>query len=254
MKHIPIVRCQERAREVFEDNVVSEMVIHVFINKHYVFSTSISDTGIREFLIGHLFTESYIRSPEEIVSVLDSGTRIEITLSRKFDVSEVAFERLTRLISFSCTNTSPIESSERETAVRTKASYDQNAILTLMKEFQAHGTVFRDTGGIHSCAVSDGSSFLYYTEDISRYHAVDKVIGYILDKSINPENLLLFMTGRINIDIVLKALKIGFSGIISKSAPTDKAVLVAQNHRLLLMGFVRENRCNIYHGSERVRG
>ncbi|HAZ05265.1 MAG TPA: sulfurtransferase FdhD, partial [Acetobacterium sp.] len=73
-------------------------------------------------------------------------------------------------------------------------------------------------------------------------------IGQALMEEKNLAEAILFTTGRIPSDMVIKAIRSGIPVIASHSAPTDEAVLLARQFNLTLIGFVRGKRMNLYAG------
>ena len=250
-KRIPIQKITGRSRESFEDLVVIERVIHVFIEKQHAFSATLSDSMIDLFLIGHLFSEGYIQKRTDILEILPQGDRYDVFLRQGFTPSQIALSRVAKLITSACGNVPDNETRVAERVEGVKR-FRPEFLLSQMKDFQSSAKVFQETGGVHRCALSDGERLLFAVEDIGRHNAADKVIGFILRQEISPNDKLLFTTGRISMDIVLKALSAGFSGIVSKSAPTDVAVQIARKNNVLLVGFARGNRCNLYAGEDHL--
>ena len=108
--------------------------------------------------------------------------------------------------------------------------------------------LFAETGGTHCCAMSIGGELAFICEDIGRHNAVDKAIGQALMAEKNIAEAILFTTGRIPSDMVIKAIRSRIPVIASHSAPTDEAVLLARQFNLTLLGFVRGKRMNLYTG------
>jgi len=125
-------------------------------------------------------------------------------------------------------------------------------LISLMNSFQKKSITFRETGGVHSAALSDGNNILVFKEDIGRHNALDKTIGEALMKGLNMEGLIVLTAGRISTEIISKVAKTQAAFLISRSAPTDQAVKLARELNLTLIGFVRGRRMNIYTAKERV--
>jgi len=121
-----------------------------------------------------------------------------------------------------------------------------------MNSFQKMSLAFRETGGVHSAALSDGEHILVFKEDIGRHNALDKASGAALLKGINPKCLIVLISGRISSEIIGKAKRLGAPFVISRSAPTDQAIKIARATNITLIGFARGNRMNIYSGEKRV--
>ena len=108
--------------------------------------------------------------------------------------------------------------------------------------------VFAATGAAHAAAVfeADGEVLLV-REDIGRHNAVDKVVGrLVLDGRLPARGLGLFVSGRASFEIVQKAWAAGFAAVVAVSAPSALAVATARAAGIVLAGFVRDGRLNVY--------
>ena len=92
--------------------------------------------------------------------------------------------------------------------------------------------------GVQTCALP-----IY----VGRHNAVDKVVGrLLLDGRLPATGLGLFVSGRASFELVQKAWAAGFSTLVAVSAPTALAVQTARRAGLVLAGFVRSDRMNVY--------
>ena len=114
--------------------------------------------------------------------------------------------------------------------------------------------MFELTGSLHAAAVvSPGGILQVVREDVGRHNAVDKVIGSAFLAGDYPlTDHTLVVSGRVSYEIVAKALRACMAGIVAVSGPTTLAVDLARAHGLVLVGFTRDDRLNIYAGGDRV--
>jgi len=113
--------------------------------------------------------------------------------------------------------------------------------------------LYRETGGCHGAAIfnSEGK-FLGCKEDIGRHNAIDKVIGELLLKRQDFNKVILYSTGRLTGDSVLKAIRAKIPIVASLSAAVESGIRLAFAYDITLIGFVRGSRMNIYTHSNRI--
>lgn len=127
-------------------------------------------------------------------------------------------------------------------------------IYSLPEKLREAQGLFDATGGLHAAALfgADGD-LLTLREDVGRHNATDKLIGWALMQGRLPlsENIVM-VSGRSSFEILQKCLTAGVPLVCAISAPSSLAVDVARQFGITLVGFLRNERFNVYSAPERV--
>ncbi len=253
---VEIIKVQDGKRENLNDTVAVEAPLTIILNDEQLITLLCSPDKLEYLAIGFLLSEGFVKTKGDIESILlDKKTttvRIKIKALEKIE-KETVFGK--RVITSGCGKGMTFfdyrDFSQCEKIISgIKVSDDK--ILQLMGDFQKKSELFRETGGVHSAALSDGEKILLFAEDLGRHNALDKIFGQALSENIGLADKLVLTSGRLSSEITIKVVKRGLPMIVSPSAPTDLAVRIAKEMDLTLIGFARGRRLSVYSGAQRI--
>jgi len=127
----------------------------------------------------------------------------------------------------------------------------------LLGEINTTPSLYLKAGAIHGCALCRGQEVLLYMEDVGRHNAVDKIAGYLflegaMDGGMDAGELVLYTTGRLTSEMVIKTVQMGIPVLVSRSGFTAWGVDLARQAGLTLIGRAKGKRFQVLSGAERV--
>ena len=215
----------------------------------------------KELAIGFLFTEGIIEnngSIQETDHVAADENRVLVTLHENIIPVLNKAER-----NFYSTSSCGICGKASIEAIRTAVVYKNepgnisvkaDLLYGLQDALRKQQEVFENTGGIHASALFTlNAEFIMLREDVGRHNALDKVIGAALISGNLPLNkCILLLSGRASFELLQKAAMAGIKIVIAVGAPSSLAVELAKETGITLIGFLRNDRFNIYSGEQRI--
>lgn len=264
-----VLRVSEQVKKELDTLAVEEpLEIRIGLGKeHRAISITMRTPGAdAELAAGFLFTEGILESPEQIGAIKHCGKFPNNQNTIRVDLTEkttVDFKKLAR--NFYTTSSCGVcgkSSLEALTVAGARKISDADfpgvraeIIHSLPATLRRNQIVFDETGGLHAAALFDpAGNLIDLKEDVGRHNAVDKLIGgRFLAGNLPLAGKILFLSGRASFELVQKAVMARIPMICAVGAPSSLAVEAAREFNLSLLGFVRENRFNIYSVNERIR-
>lgn len=232
--------------------VPAELALTIYVNKHEVATVLCTPHKLNSLVAGFLYQEGIIKGVSEIANmrVCIDDALADVTLSR-LDFTPSGRRVLTSGCGGGAGTTLGAEGIP---AITSKLSVTPEQILSLMKQLQAKAELYRVSGGVHVAALGDGATLVDMAEDVGRHNSIDKILGDCLFLNIPFRGRLLATTGRLSSEMVLKAAKMSVPIVISHSSATSRAIALAEQVGVTLVGYVRGNRLTVYTHPERIEG
>lgn len=248
LKTFEIIRYENGTLFQTEDVTVQENQTDIIINGKTFVSAMATPDKLEDLAVGLLFSESLINSIDDIYNIEVSKDNKAVNITMK----EIEFSNINRVrvTGFGAGMVSENFLNKEETP-KGSLNITCQLIVDKMSYFSKKSEMFQKTGAVHSCCICLDNENIF-AEDVGRHNALDKVVGNSIKRRLNIEKSIFLTTGRVSTEILLKTARSGMCILISKSAPTDRAVELARKMDMTLIGFARGDRFNIYSGAHRI--
>ncbi len=248
VRALRLYREKEEKREII---LAREHELDIYLNDILTMKLVCSPDELAELVLGRLLTEGVIDGICEVdyLYICDKGNRAKVFLNREITRQNGDYVELTPSC---CTgNRKWNDFFEKDKTLKKirPAAWKKEQVFALAREFSGDTRVHRATGGTHSCFLAREGKLLYCCEDIGRHNAMDKALGHALLDGVDLGRALLFTSGRVPVDMTVKAIRAGVPLLISKAVPTDRAVSLAGEYGLTLIGNAREESFTLYAGN-----
>lgn len=253
-----IIRVDNGQVETVEDVIVTEYPVTVKINQEEFVTMVCTPEHIEDMVIGYLASENIIRKFEDIedISIQEKDGFVHVK-TKKVNPYYHKFQNK-RYITSCCGMSrqgfvfvNDALTAKKMDQVRVQVTPED--CFRLMNDMQNSAVTFQQTGGVHNASLCDINGTILSRMDIGRHNALDKIYGYCLRNDISIGDKVLVFSGRISSEILLKVAKIGCEIVLSKSAPTELALQLAEQLGITTVGFIRQQSLNIYTCPERIK-
>ncbi len=125
-------------------------------------------------------------------------------------------------------------------------------LYALANKINRTPSLYLEAGAIHGSVLCEKDRPLVYMEDVGRHNAVDKIAGWMFSEGVTGGDKILYTTGRLTSEMVIKCAHMGIPVLASRSGFTAWGVDIARQVDLTLIGRMRGRRFNCLAGGERL--
>jgi len=236
-----------------EINVVEERPLTIFLNSQEIV-TSMTIGDYPEYLaVGFLRNQGMLLSDDEITGI-DYDEELEtvvVRTARKTNYEEkLGKKNRTSGCAVGTVFGDMMEGLEHLTLPATplKTSW----LYALAHQINQTPSLYLEAGAIHGTVLCEKDQPLVYMEDVGRHNAVDKIAGWMRLNAIEASDKILYTTGRLTSEMVIKTASMGIPALASRSGFTAWGVDIARQVGLTLIGRMRGKRFICLSGEERL--
>ena len=270
-----VLKFESKVLNEFDDQISIEEPLEIILKykdkKTWVektISITMRTPGHDEDLVrGFLFNERVVEQINHIDNIEFVGDPVgqyklknkavaTINNSENIDIDKIKRNFLTNSSCGVCGKTSldSLEIIKKDKILRSVPKINHEIIMKSPLMLRQNQSEFAKTGGIHASGLFDKKgNVIALREDVGRHNALDKLIGSVLKENLlDNSSQFLTCSGRLNFDLVQKALMANIGVLVGVGAPTSLAVDLAKKFNMTLVGFVKDKSFNIYSNNERI--
>jgi len=248
---VNLTRIKGNKREEISDLVARETIFTILLNKKKLVTLNCSPEKYKYLGLGFLYTSGILQKKENIISLLIDEKQGLMNI--KIKGASLSSENIINSNLWIGNYQQSEDQNVIPLSIDTSFKISSDFIYSLIFKMQERANFFKLTGGVHSCALVDKQgSIILFSEDISRYNTIDKILGEAFENDITTEDKIILTSCRITSGILKKMIIGKLPVVISRAASTDLAIKLAKRAGITLVGFVRGRRMNVYTYPQRI--
>jgi len=250
-KAIQYERYEFKKWEHHDAETIVETPVSLTVNGAVWLSFMCTPVDLEAMAVGFLYNEGVIEKMADVadIRVCEHGDNVDVWLN--YNAEQPTSWRRTSGCTGGITAVDllarPDVSFEED-----KFNVGPEAIGRLVEMLFESQALYRETGGVHTSALSDGEKIVFAAEDIGRHNTLDKIAGLCLMNDTWPNTRILITTGRISSEMLQKAARLQAPILISRTSPSSLSIEMAKRYGITLIGYARRHRFNVYSNGQRV--
>jgi FdhD protein len=239
-------------------SIPGENPLTLYVDKREIVTLMTLGGWPEALAIGYLRNQRLVPSLQDIVSVQVDWDVNAVAVTTRDGLGDAAERMKQRTVTTGCgqgTMFGDLMQDVENVRLPTDARLSQERLLELTQEVRQLQTIHKQAGAVHGCALvqndSDGSKVLMFIEDVGRHNAVDTLAGRMWLEGLDGGDKILFTTGRLTSEMVIKTAQMGIPFLISRNGVTQMGWEIARQTGITLIGRAQARHYLVYTGAER---
>ncbi|AFA47615.1 formate dehydrogenase accessory sulfurtransferase FdhD [Acetobacterium woodii] len=226
---LPVVKVNGDQTQIIDETIITEYPLTLYVNDKVFNTFYCTPQDLEALVVGYLMSCGRLGAKQDILG---------LEIIRKKNIAKIQLAK--------CATKPELKPVEKPMLVKIENIYE--IMIKNIKPTE----LFLKTGGFHNVAIYDNKKEIITMMDVARHNAVDKVLGYCVLNEIDCRDKMLVVSGRISVDMLIKAEQGNIPMVLSKSAPTSLSVARADAAGITLVGFIRGEQMNVYTHPTRI--
>lgn len=237
------IQARNENGEIIDLQLPNEYPLTLYIDGSEVVTLMTMGARPEELALGYVRNQRLIKDLTSIKSVTVNWQResVHLLTHQHAAVGDWHARTERRIVTSGCAQGSIFSSTlaEFEALQLQPRSVSQEEIYALVAAVSKRNDIYRQSGGVHGCALCLDDEVLIHIEDVGRHNAADAIAGYMWLEGIEGEGKSFYTTGRLTSEMVIKCAFMGISVLLSRSSVTYMGYQMAQKHGLTIVSRVR---------------
>ncbi|MGY0399538.1 MAG: formate dehydrogenase accessory sulfurtransferase FdhD [Ostreibacterium sp.] len=236
--------------------LVREQPLTIYLNKVEVVTVMTMGAEPAYLIVGFLLNQQLIHHSNDIISIQVDWT-IGAAAVYANNTEEIKSERNKRIVTSGCGQGTMFANVMENVTQEAKRLPDvptltREKIYDLLALLSIENSVYKKAGGVHSCALCTDEQVIKTIEDVGRHNAVDSLTGFMALEDLAEQPMIMYTTGRLTSEMVIKTVQMRLPFIISRSGATSMGVEVAEAAGITLVSRAKGKRFLVLTGQHRI--
>jgi FdhD protein len=233
--------------------VIAEVALTVLVDGRELVTLMCTPWKLNCLILGFMYLEGLIDSADDVLAlrVCVPDRVAEVTLARPIEMPK------RRVLTSGCSGGTSFRDYLAEVE-RQRIDSDRRVeveqVYRSMRQLHQESHFYHESRGVHTSALGDGDELVVVAEDVGRHNTLDKIKGECLLRELDTTDHVLFSSGRISSEMLLKAAAMRVPVVVSRTSPTAMSLLLAEHLNIMVVGYVRPDGMNVYTHPWRLSG
>jgi len=233
--------------------VVEERPLTIYLNRQEIVTAMTIGDHPDYLALGFLRNQGMLRD-DDVVTGLDYDEEIDTVVVRTARETsyEAKVQKKTRPSGCAVGTVFGDMMEGLDGLVLPQAELRASWLYALARQINTTPSLYLEAGAIHGTVLCQQDRPLVYMEDVGRHNAVDKIAGFMFRHGLPAGDKILYTTGRLTSEMVIKTALMGIPVLASRSGFTAWGVEIARQVGLTLIGRMRGQRFVCLSGEARL--
>ena len=241
--------------ETYQLAIPSERALTVYVDKRELITLMTLGAHPEWLVLGYLLNQRLVSGFDDIESITVDWDVGAAAVKTRSGIADLAQKTARRVVTTGCGQGSVfgdmMDGLDSLTLPDTRIT--QAELYAVVNAIRLQQSVYKTAGSVHGCALFAGEALLLFVEDVGRHNAIDTIAGWMALNGQHSAGKLLYTTGRLTSEMVVKAAQMGIAVVVSRSGMTQMGHSVAQRLGLCAIGRATNKRFVCFSAMERLQ-